>query len=112
MRNFLSRNVIPFKWLDPDQDPDSLHLLDERHLDQAKLPVVLFPDGTSLVQPTTTELAAKVGLRVTAQQEYYDVVVVGAGPAGLAAGRTAAASFVKARQCCCLWQLPAAYSQR
>jgi len=95
VRNFLSRNVIPFKWLDPDQNPESLALLDERHLDQAKLPVVLFPDGTSLVQPTTTELAAKVGLRVTAQQEYYDVVVVGAGPAGLAAGVYGASEGLK-----------------
>jgi len=95
VRNFLSRNMIQFKWLDPDQDPESLGLLDERHLDQAKLPVVLFPDGTSLVQPTTTELAAKVGLRVTAQQEYYDVVVVGAGPAGLAAGVYGASEGLK-----------------
>lgn len=95
VRNFLSRNVIPFKWLDPDQDPEWLKLLEERHLDQAKLPVILFPDGTSLVQPTTTELAAKVGLRVTAQQEYYDVVVVGAGPAGLAAGVYGASEGLK-----------------
>ena len=95
VRNFLSRNVIPFKWLDPDQAPDALKLLDERHLDQSRLPVILFPDGTSLVQPTTTELASKVGLRVTAQQEYYDVVVVGAGPAGLAAGVYGASEGLK-----------------
>jgi thioredoxin reductase (NADPH) len=50
------------------------------------LPVVLFPDGTHLTQPTITELAGKVGLRTQPSQEHYDVVVIGAGPAGLAAG--------------------------
>ena len=74
------------KWLNPEQNPDALALLKEKGIDDAKLPVVLFGDGTALVQPTTTELAQKVGLRTQAQQEFYDVVVVGAGPAGLAAG--------------------------
>ncbi len=86
VRNFLSRNQIPFKWLNPDQDASCLQLLCDQGIDDGKLPVVLFPDGSSLIQPTTTELANKVGLRTEAQQAYYDVVVVGAGPAGLAAG--------------------------
>ena len=86
MRNFLSRNQIAFKWLNPDQTPECLQLLCDQGLDDGKLPTLLFPDGTSLVQPTITEIAAKVGLRTEAEQEYYDVVVVGAGPAGLAAG--------------------------
>ena len=86
VRNFLSRNQIAFKWLNPDLDPSCLKLLCDLGLDDAKLPAVLFPDGTSLSQPTITELANKVGLRTEAQREYYDVVVVGAGPAGLAAG--------------------------
>jgi thioredoxin reductase (NADPH) len=85
LRNFLSRNLIPFKWLDPEKNPESLQLLCERKIGDGKLPVVLFPDGSSLVQPSTMELAAKVGLRTQAKQEHYDVVVVGAGPAGLAA---------------------------
>jgi thioredoxin reductase (NADPH) len=84
-RNFLSRNLIPFKWTDPDKNPDVLKRLCDQGIDDGKLPVVLFPDGTSLVQPTTTELAAKVGLRTQAMQDHYDIVVVGAGPAGLAA---------------------------
>ena len=86
VRNFLSRNLIPFKWLDPDKDSTCLQLLCDRGIDDGKLPVVLFPDGSSLIQPTTTELASRVGLRTQARQEHYDVVVVGAGPAGLAAG--------------------------
>jgi thioredoxin reductase (NADPH) len=94
-RNFLSRNLIPFKWLDPEKNPECLDLLCEKQLDDAKLPVVLFPDGSALVQPTITELAAKVGLRTQARQEHYDVVVAGAGPAGLAAAVYGASEGLK-----------------
>ena len=86
VRDFLSRNRIPYQWLNPETHPEALELLKEKGIDDTKLPVVLFGDNTALVQPTTSELAGKVGLRTQAQQEFYDVVVVGAGPAGLAAG--------------------------
>ena len=86
VRDFLSRNRIQFKWLNPEQSPEAFELLHAKGIDDAKLPVVLFGDNTALVQPTTIDLAAKVGLRTQAEQEYYDVVIVGAGPAGLAAG--------------------------
>ncbi len=86
VRDFLSRNRIPYQWLNPETHPEALGLLKEKGLDDTKLPVILFGDGTALVQPTSTEMAGKVGLRTQAQQEFYDVVVVGAGPAGLAAG--------------------------
>jgi thioredoxin reductase (NADPH) len=86
VRDFLSRNRIPYQWLNPETTPDALDLLKEKGIDDTKLPVILFGDGTALVQPTSTEIANKVGLRTQAQQEFYDVVVIGAGPAGLAAG--------------------------
>jgi thioredoxin reductase (NADPH) len=86
VRDFLSRNRIEYKWLDPGSMPEAVELLKEKGLDDAKLPVVLFGDGTALVQPTNMELAARIGLRTEAKEEFYDVVVVGAGPAGLAAG--------------------------
>src|SRR5450755_1925651 len=86
VRDFLSRNRIEYKWLDPDQTPDALALLKEKGVDEAKLPVVFFGDGTALVQPSTMELAAKIGLRTQAREEFYDAIVIGAGPAGLAAG--------------------------
>ena len=86
VRDFLSRNRIPYMWLNPEQTPEALALLKEKGIDDAKLPVILFGDGTALVQPTTTEIAQKVGLRTQAQQESYDVIIIGAGPAGLAAG--------------------------
>jgi thioredoxin reductase (NADPH) len=95
VRNFLSRNRVPFKWLNPEQTPEALDMLREKGLDEGKLPVVLFGDGSSLVQPSSTEIAAKVGMRTQAQQEYYDVVVVGAGPAGLAAGVYGASEGLK-----------------
>jgi thioredoxin reductase (NADPH) len=95
VRDFLSRNRIPFKWLNPEINPEALPLLCEKGIDDAKLPVVLFGDNTALVQPTTTELAAKVGLRTQAQEAYYDVVIVGAGPAGLAAGVYGASEGLK-----------------
>ena len=86
VRDFLSRNRIPFQWLNPETSPDALDLLKEKGIDDTRLPVILFGDGTALVQPSSTEIASKVGLRTQAQQEFYDVVVIGAGPAGLAAG--------------------------
>lgn len=86
VRDFLSRNRIPYQWLNPETHPEVLALMKEKGIDDTKLPVILFGDGTALVQPTSTEMASKVGLRTQAQQEFYDVVVIGAGPAGLAAG--------------------------
>jgi thioredoxin reductase (NADPH) len=72
--------------LDPEQAPEALALLQQKGIDDSKLPVVLFGDDTALVQPNTTQLAEKAGLSTQAQQQFYDVVIVGAGPAGLAAG--------------------------
>ena len=86
VRDFLSRNRIEYKWLDPENAPEAADLLREKGLDDAKLPVVLFGDGTAMVQPTTMELAARIGLRMQAREEFYDVIVIGAGPAGLGAG--------------------------
>ncbi len=95
VRDFLSRNRIPYQWLNPEDNPEALALLKEKGADDTKLPVVLFGDGTALVQPSTTELASKVGLRTQAQEEFYDVVIVGAGPAGLAAGVYGASEGLK-----------------
>jgi thioredoxin reductase (NADPH) len=95
VRDFLSRNRIPYQWLNPEQSQEAQDLLKEKGIDDSKLPVVLFGDGTALVQPDTTALANKVGLRTQAQQEFYDVVIVGAGPAGLAAGVYGASEGLK-----------------
>jgi thioredoxin reductase (NADPH) len=84
VRSFLTCNHVPYRWFDVTSE-DAMKLLEERKLGTDKLPVVLFPDGTSLVDPEAESLAAKVGLSIQATQEFYDLIVVGAGPAGLAA---------------------------
>ena len=85
VREFLSRNQVPYVWVDPERDGQAFDLLSRYKLDDSRLPAVLFPDGAALVQPTQQELAEKVGLRTHAASEFYDLVVVGGGPAGLAA---------------------------
>jgi thioredoxin reductase (NADPH) len=85
VRTFLSRNHVPYRWLDVAGNADALKLLEERHLDPNHLPVVLFADGSSLVDPDPDTLAARVGFSTQAAQDFYDMVVIGAGPAGLAA---------------------------
>lgn len=85
LRNFLSRNHVPYRWLDVAGSEDAQKQMEERQLKPEQLPVVLFPDGSVLAEADPDTLAAKVGLRTQAAQEFYDMVVIGAGPAGLAA---------------------------
>jgi thioredoxin reductase (NADPH) len=85
VRDFLSRNQVPYVWLDPEQSAEGVDLLTRFKLDDHKLPVVLCGDGSYLVQPGQMELASKIGLRTQASKEFYDLVIIGAGPAGLAA---------------------------
>jgi thioredoxin reductase (NADPH) len=96
VRDFLSRNQIPYVWLDPEKNDEAIQLLERYKLDDRKLPAVLFPDGTSLVQPDQTELASRIGLSTKAEKDFYDVAIVGAGLAGLAAAVYAASEGLKA----------------
>ena len=95
VRDFLSRNHVPYRWIDAAAGPEGLKMLEERQLDPSKLPVVLFADGAVLVEPKLEELAGKVGLRIQATQDFYDMIVVGAGPAGLAAAVYGASEGLK-----------------
>jgi thioredoxin reductase (NADPH) len=83
-REFLSSNRIPYQWVDLDRDASARALAESVAGTLASLPIVLFPDGTHLVSPSPTELAAKAGLQTQARHPFYDVVVIGGGPAGLA----------------------------
>lgn len=96
VRDFLSRNQIPYVWLDPERSDEAVQLLERFKVDDHKLPAVLFPDGTSLVQPSQTELAQRIGLRTQAQKDFYDLAIIGGGPAGLAAAVYAASEGLKA----------------
>ena len=83
-REFLARNQVPYRWVDIDQDAPTRALVVSLTGDPPKIPVILFPDGEALVNPTTTELARKAGLAAEATRPFYDVVIIGGGPAGLA----------------------------
>ena len=63
IRDFLARNCIPFEWLDVDRDPEARRLLGDTDAKSSALPIVVFPDGTKLTQPTNAEIAQKIGLR-------------------------------------------------
>ena len=84
-RDFLSRNQIPYQWIDVEQDAAMRELVASANGgDLSRLPVVLLPDGTMLTMPSNGELAAKCGLQTAPARPFYDLAIVGAGPAGLA----------------------------
>jgi thioredoxin reductase (NADPH) len=88
LRDFLARNHVPYQWIDVEgsaNDPETRLLLEALGPEASSLPVVLFPDGTKLLESAPAEVAQKVGLRTRAQTSFYDLAIVGGGPAGLAA---------------------------
>ena len=80
VKDFLAANQVPYQWVDMETDASVRELLSGE-----RLPTVLFPDGSTLEQPTVRELAEKLGMQTRAQKPFYDLIVVGGGPAGLAA---------------------------
>jgi thioredoxin reductase (NADPH) len=88
LRDFLARNRVPYQWIDVEvsaNDPETKRLLEALGAEVSSLPVVLFPDGTKLLDGVPSEVAQRVGLRTRAQTNFYDLAIVGGGPAGLAA---------------------------
>src|SRR5579864_704057 len=88
LRDFLARNRVPYQWIDVEtsaNDPETKRLLEALGPEASSLPVVLFPDGTKLLESVPADVAQKVGLRTRAQTSFYDLAIVGGGPAGLAA---------------------------
>src|SRR5262249_15686768 len=84
VREFLARNQVPYRWF-PSDEPEGKRLLDGAEGDGMALPVVITVDGAALVEPSDADLAARVGLPTTPSAEFYDLVVIGGGPAGLGA---------------------------
>jgi thioredoxin reductase (NADPH) len=84
VREFLARNQVPYRWYSSDETEGG-RLLEAAQADAERLPVVITPDGTVLIEPGDSELAGKVGLATTPSSEFYDLIVIGGGPAGLGA---------------------------
>ncbi|HET7089453.1 MAG TPA: FAD-dependent oxidoreductase [Anaerolineae bacterium] len=95
VKDFLSQHQIAYQWLDVEKDEKARGLAESCTDGQLVIPTVLFPDGTALARPSIRELAEKVGLQTRAAWRFYDLVIVGAGPAGLAAAVYASSDGLK-----------------
>jgi thioredoxin reductase (NADPH) len=84
-KDFLARNRIPYQWLDIDQDSEARALIESVESEKRLLPVVFFTDGSHMIAPENLAIAEKVGLKTTASEPFYDLIIVGGGPAGLGA---------------------------
>ncbi|EHQ30329.1 FAD-dependent oxidoreductase [Mucilaginibacter paludis] len=95
IKDFLAGNLIPYQWQDVQVSDDAEKLLALNNLNTKQLPVVFFEDGTYLVDPPVIDIARHIGLNPQIKHEIYDVVIIGAGPAGLAAGVYGASEGLK-----------------
>jgi thioredoxin reductase (NADPH) len=96
VREFLSLNLVPYQWIDIDEDPSMRELVASFPEGLSRLPVVLFPDGSHLSSPSTAELAERAGLHTKPANAFYDVIIIGGGPAGLANAVYAATEGMRA----------------
>ena len=95
VKDFLARHQIPYQWLDVDSDAKTRALVEAQSQGSLRLPVIFFPDGSMLVEPEIQALANKVGIQTAASLPFYDLVIIGAGPAGLSAAVYGASSGLK-----------------
>lgn len=96
VKDFLARNQIPYQWLDIEKSEETRELVQGVIGDDLRrLPVVFFPDGETLVNPDNRSLAEKIGLQTQATQTFYDLIIVGGGPAGLSAAVYGAAEGLR-----------------
>lgn len=83
--NFLSRNLFPYSFYDIEKDPYGWQLLKEHHIKKPTQALVIFSDGTTMVNPEIPDIAKKAGLNLDPENQFYDLIIIGAGPSGLAA---------------------------
>ena len=84
-KKFLGEQFIPFHWIDIETDREAEKFVLEKNDGKRIIPTIVFKDGSFLVEPTNAELAMKLGLKTEARMAYYDLVIIGGGPAGLTA---------------------------
>lgn len=85
IKDFLVRHQLPYQYLDVESDPKAKALVEEHNQGQLKIPTVFFPDGTALVEPSLQQVADHAGLPTEAAMRFYDLIIIGGGPAGLSA---------------------------
>lgn len=85
VKDYLARNRVPYRWLEVGSDPEGRRLAAEEGASDEELPLLVFPDGSRLSRPSDEQIAERIGLSTEAESPFYDLVVVGAGPAGLSA---------------------------
>jgi len=95
IKDFLAGNLIPYRWMDVETDEEAKNLLQLNHIELKDLPAIFFDDGSHVAPPDVPGIAEKIGLNPKAKQDIYDVVIVGAGPAGLAAAVYGASEGLK-----------------
>ncbi|MBD2776264.1 response regulator [Iningainema tapete] len=85
VKDFLARNQVPYQWMDIELSEEAQQLVGYAECNKIHLPLVLFADGSNLIQPNNVQIAEKIGLQTQAEKPFYDLIIVGGGPAGLAA---------------------------
>jgi thioredoxin reductase (NADPH) len=85
IKDYLAGNLIPYRWFDIETNPEAKTLLEVNNLSNTDLPLIIYEDGSCAAKPTIRQIAEKTGLNPQIKNEIYDVVIIGAGPAGLAA---------------------------
>ena len=95
-KKFLAEHRVPYEWIDIDEDHEGMRFVESLQGGGRTIPTIVFPDGGHLLEPTDEELARKLGLRLEADRQFYDLAIVGGGPAGLAAAIYAAREGIDA----------------
>ncbi|MBD1909449.1 MULTISPECIES: FAD-dependent oxidoreductase [unclassified Leptolyngbya] len=95
IKDFLTRNQIPYRWLDIERHPEAKTLLDYARVEGPCLPLVLYSDGSHMTRPKNLDIAERIGLQTQATKPFYDLVIIGGGPGGLAAAVYGASEGLK-----------------